>query len=31
MTYNPVPHDNAVLDDLLSDAEALAIWVTPWV
>lgn len=26
MTYNPVPHDNELLDDLLSDPEALAIY-----
>lgn len=26
MPYKPVPHDNEVLDDLLSDPEALAIY-----
>ena len=26
MTYNPVPHDNELLNELLSDPEALAIY-----
>lgn len=26
MTYNPVPHDHELLDEVLSDPEALAIY-----